>query len=311
MKSGGARGADVHAGSAFHAGHERATHPDALFRHGEGGALCHAPFAVYASVLIDADVEDVDPVRQGLHRTEGAKQAALGPALRQQGQDDHQGNEEGDEDDGLHEDLERGNRFEFGYRLERTEPCAIGGAEERGGGQDDGQQDGPGQVAPPGINVLQDRFFQDAGKGIVQPAEKAAPAAPAASHRERRSDPDDEHAGDRRKSSGDRSRKDDRPGEGRGDQGHRDDQVAERHLAQDDLLLAEGHASPRLEHVGDEGDDKQQGKRDECDRPISIGLPRMEHQEKQDIEEQVRDGEDEKLPGIGRDSAARHHHERQ
>jgi len=117
-------------------------------------------------------VKAFDLVCQRLHRAEGAKQAALGSALRQQGQEDHQRDEEGDKNDCLHEDLERGNGFELRHRLEGTEPRTVRRAEKCGGGQDDRQQDGPRQVRPPGIDIPDGRFFRIREKASSSPPKK-------------------------------------------------------------------------------------------------------------------------------------------
>ena len=116
----GAFRAFIDAPAALGAREARFAFSDTLAVDGESWADALTAAALHASYRIDADVEDVELVGEGLKCPHRAEQAALRPAFRKEGQDDHQAHKERHKDHRLHQDRCGSHGLEFRDRLEGT-----------------------------------------------------------------------------------------------------------------------------------------------------------------------------------------------
>ena len=84
--------AGINTFAAFHTRHPCFALGDGFLTDGKGRAGLNALFTSHALIGIDANMKNIDLVREGLESAKGTKQAALGTPFRQYGQNNHQAN---------------------------------------------------------------------------------------------------------------------------------------------------------------------------------------------------------------------------
>ena len=126
---------------------------------------------------------------------------------------------------------------------------------------------------------------------VFDAAEETGPAAEAPAEGEGSADPKDEHGGDGVSGTDKSAGEDDGLCEGARNERHRYDDMTEGRLGPKNVRLGQRHARPGRDEVSNEGDDKGHGVGNKDRSAPSVGLPRIEHEEEEEIEKTEGDDE--------------------